>query len=236
MSLTLIVPSKGRPDNARRLIQAVNRLAGEELTELVIALDHDEPLLEEYQAAVPVSECGHEWSWVSVHPVRAQPQRMGPVLNAVAEVHACMADYVAFMGDDHLPRTHLWDELLVDALRGRPGVAYGNDLVQGETLPTACVISSDIIRALGYMCPPGQQHLYLDNFWRLLGTVVGNLAYCPDVVIEHLHPTAGTAGWDDSYLRNNAPDQYIRDRSAYQAFLRDQWPDDLTRLKDELGL
>lgn len=233
MSLTLIVPSKGRPDNARRLIGAVDKTATDGLIKrLVFAIDVAEEQADEYYAAVPLAVS----DWVTVQRVYAVPQRMGPVLNALAVEYAADSTHVSFMGDDHLPRTLHWDTKLISALGTWPGVAYGNDLVQGEKLPTACVISSDIVAALGYMCPPPLEHLYLDDFWKMLGQSVGNLAYCPDVLIEHLHPTAGTAGWDDSYLRNNAPDQYIRDRSAYRAFLRDQWPDDLTRLKEGLNL
>jgi hypothetical protein len=139
------------------------------------------------------------------------------------------------MGDDHLPRSPGWDEQLVDALGGRPGVAYGNDLVKGETIPTAAVISADIVMALGYLVPPRLEHLYFDDFWKALGQAVGNLAYLPGVTIEHLHPIAGTADWDDGYRRANDPGQFARDKAAYDEFLNEQWPGDLARLRRELG-
>lgn len=229
MSLTVIVPSKGRPLNAARLIEAVDQTAGDELQDLVIAIDRDEPLEAEYRAAVPRDGDTTAWAWVRVRKLRAEPQRMGPVLNVAASTWVECSDYVGFMGDDHLPRTPGWDLELVTALNGRPGVAYGNDLHQGERLPTACVISSDIVRALGYMCPPAQMHLYLDDFWRRLGLLVGNLAYASDVVIEHLHPNAGKARWDEGYAATNNADQYNADRVAYEAL---DWNEVRCRLRE----
>ncbi len=226
MSLTVIVPSKGRPDNVARLVEAVNATADDVLDKLVIAVDPGEPLTEQYEKAVRKGEPG--WDWIALEAVEAQPQRMGPVLNAAAVKYAGQYDHVGFMGDDHFPRTPHWDTELVASLGGGPGIAYGNDLAQGEALPTACAISSDIIRALGYMCPPAQEHLYLDDFWKRLGLLVGNLAYRGDVVIEHLHPNYGKARWDDGYAGTNSADQYSRDRAAYAQF---DWEDCLARLR-----
>jgi hypothetical protein len=233
MSLVMIVPTKSRPENMGRLLHAVNATAGDELERLVFAVDADEPRLAEYQQEIPENTENSEWDWVDLVPVNVTPQRMGPVLNALAADRARWsgAEYIGFMGDDHLPRTQDWDLELITALGGRPGVAYGNDLAQGEKLPTAVVISSDIICALGFMCPPGQDHLYLDDFWKLLGETAGNLAYCPDTVIEHLHPHVGKARWDDSYAQNNSADQYKHDQDAYQRFLDEQWPGCVARLK-----
>jgi hypothetical protein len=235
-SLVMIVPSKSRPENASRLVQAVNETAGDELGLLLIAIDHDEPRAAEYQEAIPVDEEYDGWDWVKLVRAQAEPQRMGPVLNRVALEYAANADYIGFLGDDHLPRTDNWDEELIAALGGRPGVAYGNDLAQGEKLPTACIVSSDIIRSLGYLCPPGQDHLYLDDFWKTLGLELGNLCYHEGVVIEHLHPTVGKAGWDDSYQENNHPVQYAKDQHAYSDFITGRWLTDRAKLKKDLGL
>ena len=138
---------------------------------------------------------------------------------------------VGFLGDDHRPRTPGWDTRLLAALDGRPGVAYGDDLHQGGRLPTAVVISSAIIRTLGYMVPPGQDHLYLDDFWRQLGLDLGRLEYVPDVIVEHCHPNAGKAPWDDGYERVNSPAQNTADSAAYARFMSSAWPEDLARLR-----
>jgi hypothetical protein len=50
--------------------------------------------------------------------------------------------YLASLGDDHRPRTKGWDRRLIDAIEslgGAPGIAYGDDKLQGAALPTAWV-------------------------------------------------------------------------------------------------
>jgi hypothetical protein len=101
---------------------------------------------------------------------------------------------LASLGDDHLPRTPGWDLRLLEAIAGMGGTgfAYGNDLLQGAALPTAVVVSSNIVTALGWMCEPSMRHYCIDNVWKDLGEGAGCLAYLPDVIIEHLRPTPPT--------------------------------------------
>lgn len=237
-SLVMLVPTKSRPENASRLLHACNETAGDEMDSLVFALDPGEEKAAEYEAVIPDHDYDTRalWSWAEVTAVQAEPQRIGPILNQLAAHYAQDCDFIGFMGDDHLPRTANWDEELVASLGGKPGVAYGNDLVQGERIPTACIMTSDLVRSLGYMVPPGLEHLYFDDFWKMLGQAAGNLKYCPDVVIEHLHPTVGTAQWDDSYRQNNDPSQFAKDLGTYQRFLAGRWHDDLADLRRDLSL
>lgn len=144
--------------------------------------------------------------------------------------------YVGFMGDDHLPRTPRWDEILCQALEQQQGgVAYGDDKLQGEALPTAVVMDTAITAVLGYMAPPALKHLYVDNVWRDWGTELGLLCYRPDVVIEHMHPGAGKADWDARYAQTGSADVNNQDFKAYEKYLKYQLSEDLGRLKDHYG-
>lgn len=231
-----MVPTKGRPENAVRLARAARETAGRQLDALYFLCDPCESRWADYVARLSEhAQAGKAaprtyWQWVE-----ASPQRIGPILNKVAPGLAERYTHLAFMGDDHLPRTALWDEELVKSLDGRPGVAYGNDLWQGENLPTMAVLSAELVRGLGFFTPPGVAHLYLDDFWKLLGLSVGNLAYRADVIIEHLHPAAGKADWDDGYFQANDASQYSRDHAAYDQFLATQWGGCVARLKEYLG-
>lgn len=230
MSLAVMVPTRGRPENAVRLAKAARETAGAELAQLHFLTDTGEPLWDEYQTLL-----GRDAPWVYLSQVSAVPQRIGPILNWVAPSLADRFTHVGFMGDDHLPRTQRWDEELVRALNGRPGVAYANDLLRGADLPTMAVVSSDLVRGLGFFAPPGLEHLYLDDFWALLGRSVGNLVYRDDVIVEHLHPEAGKSAWDDGYARANDPEQYRRDHAAYDRFLAADWSACEIRMKEYLS-
>lgn len=224
MSLLVICPSRGRPDSIRALHEAWQETSA--VAELLVVVDADDPSLPEYLGLR---------SQVRIE-VNSVAQRLGPILNAFAVPAANNYDVIGFMGDDNRPRTPGWDSALTGGLTDRPGVAYGNDLIQGSKLPTSAVISASIIRELGYMCPPPVTHLFLDDFWRKLGEDIGCLLYFPDVIIEHLHPAVGKAQWDEGYRQNNASNQYDADRAALEFFLENQWPTDLTRLRKRLEL
>jgi hypothetical protein len=144
--------------------------------------------------------------------------RMGGTLNLLATKHAEDYEYLAFMGDDHRPRTEGWDRILANAIGERPGVAYGDDLLQGANLPTAVLLSADIVRKIGYMVPPSLVHMYMDNFWKEFGQRIGNLVYKEDVVIEHLHYLAGKAINDLQYQEVNNAAVYETDRIAYEDY------------------
>lgn len=227
--LKVVVPSRGRPENIERLACGIRDTTNSRVTSLTVVVDHDDPALQRY-----ITLAGHHQWWDLV--VQVGNQKLGPILNAHAVPLAHTCTHLAFMGDDHLPRSPLWDEILINALHGRPGVAYGNDLFQGPNLPTAVVISSDLIRTLGYMQPRQLVHLYFDDFWKLLGESVGNLAYRGDVVIEHLHPIAGKAEWSAQYAWTTSAQQLGEDGQRYRQYLQDEWPGELARLKKELGI
>lgn len=127
---------------------------------------------------------------------------------------------VAFMGDDHRPRTKGWDSQYVSVLRDMgTGFVYGDDLLQHEMLPTQVAMTSNIIQALGYMAPPNLTHLYVDNAWLALGRAAGCLCYLPSVVVEHVHPIANKAEWDEGHLRVNAQEMNQKDSIAYRNWL-----------------
>jgi hypothetical protein len=62
-------------------------------------------------------------------------------------------------------------------------------------------------------------HLYLDNFWMTLGKDLNALRYIPEVVLEHLHPIAGKAEWDEGYRDVNAQEIYSADKQALDDYL-----------------
>lgn len=224
--LLVIVPTRGRPQNAARLARAFEET--ESLNaELVFVADHDDPELPAYHMACP-----------RLLIYRGETGRgMVASLNWAAWLYADIYDYLGFMGDDHLPRTRGWDAHVVGALDAlEPRVVYGNDLLQGEALPTAVFLPSRMVRALGYMAPPALRHLYADNFWLELGQALQGLRYLPDVVIEHVHPAAGKMPMDERYALVNSSEADMLDRQAWRLFRDgDGFAAAVHRVLDEYG-
>lgn len=215
MSLLIIVPSRGRPENIKRLAQAWND-TGAHRADLLIGLDDDDPTIGEYPG------------WCDIGP----RLRMVGTLNKLAVKYAPLYTHIGFMGDDHCPRTPEWNltvERELDILG--TGIVYGNDLIQGATIPTAVFMTSDIIKKLGWMALPGLRHLFVDNQWKSLGEALDALTYLPDVIIEHLHPVAGKTAWDDSYKANNDSTTWDHDEKVYKAWLTDGLARDVAKIR-----
>ena len=205
-----IVPSRGRPQNAADLITAWTDLTYD--SKLVFVLNDDDPTLDAYMEIV-TDDSGY---FLMRSPARSMVEALNWAALQMTD------DFVGFMGDDHRPRTKFWDSSLETRMKESGAlIAYGNDLIQGPALPTAVLLNRRVITANGYMAPPVLRHLYVDNYWRALGEGVGSLMYCGDVVIEHVHPIAGKAEWDDGYARVNAGHMYEQDRAAWDAFVAD---------------
>lgn len=111
--------------------------------------------------------------------------------------------FYAHINDDHHFKTKGWEEKVIEVLKDG-GFAYGNDLLQGEKLASAVIISADIIKKLGYMAVPELTHLYLDNCWMDLGRKINKLFYLSDVIIEHVHPATGKVQMDERYTAVNS--------------------------------
>jgi len=210
-ALTVIVPTRERPDNISALVDAWEATATSGQASLVVAVDGiaDHPQLAAYDALVLPP-------WASV--VVTTRRRMIGTLNLWATHFARRSAVVGFMGDDHRPRTAGWDEAMIEHCRGHLSIAYCDDGFQGPNLPTSVFVESSIVRRLGFMAPPTLVHLYCDNYWKALGEGLGTLVYEPEVLIEHLHPSAGKASSDASYEASNSDERYQADRAAFEAW------------------
>jgi hypothetical protein len=209
--LVIIVPSRGRPEAAQELWQAFGDTCTAD-TQLVFALDDNDPTRVGYPDEPAI------WTGPSRSMVEALN---GAATASVDGMFGFVAPFaIGFMGDDHRPRTKGWDTAYLDALRELgTGIVYGNDLLQGQRIPTQCAMTADIVQALGFMVPPVFTHLYVDNYWLELGTRAECIRYLPDVVVEHRHPVAGKGLWDEGYERVNNPDMYAKDQAAFNDYL-----------------
>ena len=157
---------------------------------------------------------------------------MSGKLNNIAVKYANDYDYIAFMGDDVRIRTNAWDAKMLDEISSIPNaIAYGNDLYQGEDLPTAVLMDANIIRTLGFMSPPTFKHLYIDNFWKRLGQELSSLKYFSEIILEHLHFTIGKAVEDDTYRESSSNKAFLEDSEAYHYYINNNLDNDIAKLK-----
>jgi hypothetical protein len=231
VSVVVVVPSRGRPEQARLTCEAIRDTATKISTRTILAVDADDPTLPKYREFLQKFEgvkhydvptlvvLGH---WETGNLVKAT----NTVSMRVAQTQP--QSVIGNLGDDHRPRSMGWDAAILEAL-AEPGIAYGDDLLKGEALPTAPFISAEVVLALSWYALPACRHMFIDDAWKALGTELSRLHYLPDVVIEHVHPGAGKAPMDDGYVRADASTN--DDRAAFCHWQRKQLPADAARVR-----
>lgn len=217
--LLVIVPSRGRPQNIARLLNAVHLLSRIK-THVHVAVDDDDPELESYREVM--DKHGEDGDILETGPRKG----LAAWTNEVAVRRAGEYSFLASFGDDHLPRTKGFDRALTRAIKdmGDTGFSYPWDGIR-EDAAEAVVVSSDIVQALGWMCEPSLQHFWIDNVWVDLGRGAGCIRNLRAVAVDHLHPDAGKAAQDNTYQESNKKIQ--QDCDAYH-----QWRD--LRMADDI--
>ena len=218
--LTIYVPTKGRPENAHRLETQFYETSTLNSRVLFILSDND-PKLDQYLRLSFMDD-----------PIVVSPTIPGFVdplnLGYRKDRREVYSYAVGFMGDDHFPKTKGWDEHFIHALlEMKSGLVYGNDLLQGENIPTHIAMTSDIPLALGFMTLPQLKHLYADTFWLDLGRSLNKIKYLPDTVIEHLHPAVGKAPVDAGYEFSGSSRLDAEDRATYEMYLKEDLENDV---------
>lgn len=213
MRMLILVPTRGRPENAQRLWEAIQRTSD---ASAIFCVDEDDPRLDDYKSAGFPLYIGRR-------------RRLVGTLNYVSERYADEYDIIGFLGDDTLPKTYRWDLRIIDNFQ-KNMVAYANDGHQREGLPTGVFLDSNIIRVLGYMVPPTFIHLFADNYWKTLGEALNTLQYFADIDIEHLHPYAGKAEHDQTYAEANASPIWQNDERAFHEYVKNSLAGDVERL------
>ena len=221
ISNLVIIPSRGRPENLARCIEHLKKYSM--VSDFVVGLDFDD-----------------EHNYPQIEGVMYEVGNrnfMIATLNAVAMKYVDKYLFLTFLGDDNIVTTEGWDlAMSVTLAKNGYGIAYGNDHLQEDKLPTSIMITSNIVKALGFMAPPTQKHLYADNFWQVLGKGLGALYYFPSVHWEHLHFINGKAEKDLIYEEANSKKRYDQDRKAFIKYMKNRYVDDVTRVKEALGV
>ena len=166
------IPSRGRPENVRYLLNEAARTCRAD-TLFYFGFDDDDPRLEENIKAADGA----------LYDIGPRDTLTGWT-NTIIMANLDCAPYFGSMGDDHVPVTPGWDEQLITTLeRAGPGYAYPNDL-RRDDIPEAVVISRPIVRELEWMSPKFVTHWYQDNVWADLGRATGSLHYLPKVIVR----------------------------------------------------
>ena len=206
-SLSLIVPTRRRPDQLQSMLASLRANAARPHTfEVVLVIDSDDP------GSVQVHQYGLRIRRVVVPP--GQP--MG-ALNMTGYLHSA-GDFIMLLNDDVRARTKGWDDRILAACQhflDRIALVHVNDTIFQDALCTFPVVSRAFCELAGGVCPPQYLRYRIDdhiddvfNLLVLLGTQ--RTIYMPDVIFEHLNKRERSIGHNgyqpqDSGLAADAP-------------------------------
>ena len=185
--ISLLLPSRGRPENIARLHASVVETISSPWWEMVVRLDDDDPKADEYPT-LP-----------SVRYLRGQRGVLSTLWND-CYAEAGQADTYMHCGDDITFSTPGWDRIVLDAFP-EDGIAFvhGDDASDhGSWFGTHGFLRREWIDALGYFVPPYFSSDYNDTWHNEIANMLGRRIFVP-IVTEHFHPAFGKAEWDQTH-------------------------------------
>ena len=225
--LAIIVPSRGRPESVARLTRVCQERS---LTDyqLCWGFDDDDPSLD---ASKRAAASGYIWTG-------PRDGLAGWTNRIWGELRGEFRWY-ASIGDDHIPRTDGWDKQLTTALSLKGGgfaYCWNGHHQEIPNFPEMCVVSGEILDALGWFAHPAMVHYCIDVVWMDLGHAADCLYYLPEVELYHDHwmfpdaaaPRDGTY-WDAMEHGGRV------DPAALEAWRADGMAADVAKVKDALA-
>lgn len=186
--ISLLVPSRGRPEQLRAMWQSAQQTATHpELIELLVYLDADDSALDEY-----LSVGGRQ------HVARRR--LLSETWN---ELLPWAAGGILWHGnDDVIFRSADWDTRIraaYDRLPDRIACVHGRDGIHNQHLATLGFYSREWVNALGYFMPPYFSSDYNDLWLSTVADMIGRRVFLDEVYTEHMHPAVGKAEIDQTH-------------------------------------
>lgn len=187
MQITLIQPSRGRPEQAKSAFDAWQKLAkNAHRIKHVLSIDSDDERKLDY------------WRLFSPEQSIIVEQNNATMVDAL---NACLVHVnggpVLTLFDDMLPSRHYDADI---TRRYAPGRLLSLDC--GVPLQTVCCGCPTVFKRWGYIYYPAYLSMYADNDYQEHGESEGLFTTCP-VKIKHQHYTTGEAQVDATYERQN---------------------------------
>ena len=126
-----------------------------------------------------------DYNFITVH-VRPN-MKLIPKINSVVPMLADIYEYLAFVGDDIIFRTP-WESKVIEYLKSVPaGMAHTNTLDRPnvDQFGSHPIITSNMVRILGFYGCPAVDHTFFDNFWMDISNDIGNRKYFGDIIWDH---------------------------------------------------
>jgi hypothetical protein len=205
-TLSLIVPTRKRTSQLRRMLESVAATAADSAAvEVVLVVDADDAVSRAFQ-----------FEQLNVKQVIVATGLAMGALN-MAGYQASTGDYLMLLNDDVIARTRRWDHRVLSCLRRFPDgivLVHTNDRLFGEQLCTFPIVSRTFCELAGGICPRDYRRYRIDDHIEDVFNLLWMLGECrtiylADVVFEHLKYIEKNGGRvyepDETVLAEDAP-------------------------------
>jgi hypothetical protein len=235
--ISFCIPSRGRPDLAKRLVDTATATQTGK-TEFLFYLNEDDTTLEKYKDLLDEK-----------HYTVGPNQSTCYSWNLMAR--KAKHDIVMLMGDDVQIQTQGWDNIIVNEFnryqdkilmvvpsdgRMKGTLKYDMDkpnLWPDKPLPAAhFAVHKNWINTLGYLAPPFFWHWHVDSYTQKVARKLGRCLYLPTVVFKAKKMFDDTGEQVRKHLNINNRDNFVWDKvkkrhlntdiKALQDFIKDQ--------------
>lgn len=212
--MAMTVPSRGDSVALKTFFTALDdtKYSGD----VILGFDNDDPELENLiDVAVDAQNLDFHSEFVI-----GERKRFVGTLNDLSRQYLDKYDSMSMHGVDHLPRTKHFDKMVIDSLQNNV-LCWGPDGIQNENMCSCAFVRTDAIRAVGYFVLPTLTHLYVEQYFSSVFGPEGinSMKYVPGMFIQHMHPCAGLAEWNEQYAELNSNEMYTKDRNALEQFI-----------------
>ena len=221
MRISIITPSRGRPDKLLRMARSAwARADGPAEVEIIVGVDP--PDAENYRRAVMEEinsgdkDFCHGMVLVMLPPDVAG--KVGKAWDWMWKNHA-YGDIALLGNDDIIFQTQGWDSKVYDAIEsfpGRLGMVWCEDGINGGRHAAFPFVSRQWIEIVGHFTPGIFRFGYNDTWIFDVARRANLIRYLPEVTIEHLHFSAGKSPYDETYAAKRRDDTWESDHRLFE--------------------
>lgn len=225
MKFSLLMPTRNRPGNVRRLVHSLTNTVHDGVyalrggrIQIIAYLDDDD------DTSAPTCE------ELGISFIRGPRINLSDMWNKCYEAASPDAELFMLAGDDMIFKTNGWDlmvERAFQAFDDRLILVHGDDRYFGPALGTHCFVHRKWIETIGYFTPRIFSAEYADTWVNHVAEYIGRRIFLP-FIVEHPHPEyGGGAPIDDTH--KDRINRRNRDNvsALYQATARDRLTDSM---------
>lgn len=185
MKISILCPSRGRSQRFMYMkASALETAAEPESVNVLLALDDDDPMINQYPTA---------------DHVQRFRTPAGHLFNALA--HKADGDVLMAAADDVLFRTQGWDTKVREVYARFPdGLFIASPMNgDGKRRVNHWFTGRQWVQLFGWIMPAHFEHFCDDEWVQEVAGPCGRLVYMDDVLIEHMHKKYGKGENDETY-------------------------------------